>query len=119
MALTHLKVKISNPGNAQKAQALDFLIDSGATYSAVDAITLKQLGIRPEEEREFILANGQNIKRKLGGARFEFGGHIGFAPVIFGEKGDGLLLGATALEAMGFALNPLKRELMPLPMLLG
>lgn len=98
---------------------MEFLIDSGAIYSVVPATILKELGIKPDEEREFILANGQKVSRRLGGARFEYNGHKGHATVIFGEKADSTLLGATALEAMGLALNPLQRELMPLPMVLG
>ena len=41
------------------------------------------------------------------------------APVIFGEKGDSTLLGAVTLEALGVILDPIKRELRPLPMVLG
>ncbi len=39
--------------------------------------------------------------------------------VIFGEEGDSQLLGAFTLEALGLALDPLKRELKPLPMILA
>jgi hypothetical protein len=44
---------------------------------------------------------------------------VGGADVIFGEKGDSTLLGAMSLEALGLALDPLKRELRPLPMILA
>lgn len=119
MALTYLKVAISNPADPKRGKMLEFLIDSGATYSVVPKRILTDLGIKPEETREFILANGKSLTRKLGGIRYKYSGHVGFAPVIFGEKNDSLLLGVTALESMGMALNPLKRELIPLPMLLG
>lgn len=119
MALTYLKVTISNPADPKKSKQMEFLIDSGAIYSIVPKKILNELGIKPEETREFILANGQSLARKLGGIRYKYNGHVGFAPVIFGEKNDSLLLGVTALESMGMALNPLKRELIPLPMLLG
>lgn len=39
--------------------------------------------------------------------------------VIFGEEDDSILLGALTLESLGLALDPLKRELRPLPMVLG
>jgi hypothetical protein len=45
-------------------------------------------------------------------------GKGGYSKVIFGEKDDGVLLGALTLEALGLMLDPLKRELRPLPMLL-
>ena len=46
-------------------------------------------------------------------------GHQGAAPVIFGETGDSTLLGAVTLEALGVILDPIKRELRPLPMILA
>lgn len=39
--------------------------------------------------------------------------------MIFGEEGDSILLGAFTLEALGLALDPLRRELNPLPMVLA
>jgi hypothetical protein len=39
--------------------------------------------------------------------------------VIFGEPGDANLLGALTLESLGLSLDPLKRELRELPMLLA
>ncbi len=119
MALTYLRLTVSNPSDPQRKERVEFMVDSGAVYSVVPRKTLIRLGIKPEEEREFTLANGQMIKRSLGIARFEYEKHRGGAPVIFGEKGNSALLGATTLEAMGMALDPLKRQLMPLPMVLG
>jgi hypothetical protein len=39
--------------------------------------------------------------------------------VIFGEEGDATLLGTVSIEALGFMLDPIRRELRPLPMVLG
>lgn len=50
---------------------------------------------------------------------FRLDGSQGMAPVIFGEKDDSTLLGAVSLEALGLLLDPLKRELRPLPLILG
>lgn len=46
-------------------------------------------------------------------------GHRAASPVIFGERGDSTLLGTVSLEALGFVLDPIRRELRPLPMVLG
>ena len=48
-----------------------------------------------------------------------FGDKVGGADVIFGEEGDSNLLGATTLESLGLALDPIRRELKPIPMILG
>jgi hypothetical protein len=39
--------------------------------------------------------------------------------VIFGEAGDSVLLGALTLESLGFVLDPIRRTLEPLPMILA
>jgi hypothetical protein len=44
---------------------------------------------------------------------------IGGADVVFGEEGDSLLLGAFTLESLGLSLDPLRRELKALPMILA
>jgi clan AA aspartic protease len=119
VALTHLDITVSNPADSKKQATIKFLIDSGAIYSVVPSSTLKKVGIKPEEKRKFTLANGQDITRSLGIARFKYNGHTGGAPVIFGQSKDTPLLGATTLESLGMALNPLTRQLMPLPMVLG
>jgi hypothetical protein len=39
--------------------------------------------------------------------------------VIFGEPGDAALLGAVALESLGFVLDAVRRDLPPLPMVVA
>jgi hypothetical protein len=50
---------------------------------------------------------------------FRYGDRVGTAVVIFGEEGDHVLLGTFTLEALGLGLDPLRRELLPLPMILA
>jgi clan AA aspartic protease len=119
MGLTVLKINVGNPAKPKITQPVEFLIDSGAIYSVVPASILKKLGIKPISEQSFRLADGSKITRKKGVALFKYKDQIGGADVIFGEKGDSSLLGAFTLEALGLALDPLKRELKPLPMIIA
>jgi predicted aspartyl protease len=119
MGLTVLKVEVGNPATPERTETIEFLVDSGAIYSVVPSQTLTVLGIKPLTTEEFRLANGETIVRKKGIALFKYGERIGGADVIFGEEGDSELLGAFTLEALGLALDPLRRELKPLPMILG
>ena len=119
MGLTFLELEIANPANPAVTERLDFLIDSGAIYSVVPTPVLERLGIQPLATQEFRLANGTKVQRKKGLAIFKYGERIGGADVIFGEEGDTVLLGAFTLEALGLSLDPLRRELKQLPMLLG
>ena len=70
-------------------------------------------------EQTFRLASGQTIKRQTAGALFKFGNKAGVAAVIFGEESDSTLLGAQTLESLALALDPIRRELLPLPMMLA
>ena len=119
MGLTVLEVEVGNPSTPEVTKKLEFLIDSGAVYSVVPGGILEELGIKPLAKQEFRLANGTKIVRQKGIALFRYGEKIGGADVIFGEEGDSVLLGAFTLEALGLALDPFKRELRPLPMILG
>jgi len=119
MGLTVLELEVGNPANPEVTEKIDFLVDSGAIYSVVPTPILEKLGIRPMAEQVFRLADGSKIVRKKGGAFFRLGEQVGVADVVFGEEGDHTLLGAFTLEALGLALNPLKRELTPLPMILA
>ncbi len=119
MGLTVLELEIANPSGPRVTEKLEFLIDSGAIYSVVPAATLERLGIQPLATEEFHLANSEKIVRKKGVAIFKYGERVGGSDVIFGEEGDAVLLGAFTLEALGLTLDPLRRELKPLPMLLA
>ena len=119
MGLTMLEIEVGNPARPEVTEKVKFLIDSGAIYSVVPARVLDRLGIKPLAEQEFRLADGTKIARKKGVALFKYGERVGGADVIFGEEGDYKLLGVLTLEALGLVLDPLKRELKPLPMLLA
>ena len=119
MGITKIKVEVGNPSKPDRTEPIDFLVDSGALYSVVPTAVLKRLKIKPLIEEEFRLANGDCITRKKGIALFRYKGKVGGADVIFGEEGDYNLLGVLTLEALGFGLDPLKRELLPLPMILA
>jgi hypothetical protein len=94
MGLTVLTIEVANPARPNITERLEFLVDSGAFYSVVPAATLKKLGIKPLVTEEFRLPDGSKISRKKGVAVFRYGKRVGGADVIFGEKGDSLLLGA-------------------------
>lgn len=114
MGIVTVRVVVKKSYESKKAQAVTFLVDSGAVYSVVQGDILRRLGIRPHRARLFHLADGQEIERQIGDAYFEYKGVGGAAPVIFGEPGDANLLGATTLEALELVLDPFKRELRPM-----
>ena len=119
MGLTYVEVDVANAARPERRSKQRFLVDSGAVYSIVGKGVLNSLGIKPVRSETFTLANGQTVERQIGNALFVFQGREGASPVIFGEEGDSLLLGMVTLESLGYVLDPFRRELRPLPMVLG
>ncbi len=118
MGLTNLTVEVASPAAPNESEPVEFLVDSGAVHSVAPASLLERLGIEPLTEQEFRLADGSKVVRRKGVAVFRYGDGVGGADVIFGEDGDSNLMGATTLEALSLILDPLRRELRPLPMVL-
>ena len=114
MGLTHVKVRVGNPANGRSVEEVNCLVDSGAVYSLISAGILRKLHIKPHSTREFVLADGQVIRRRLATATFEYESKRGDSMVIVGEPGDDALLGATTLEGFGLVLDPFRRELRPM-----
>ena len=118
MGITEVDLQIANITEPEWSETLKFMVDSSAVYSVVPTVVLERLGVTPYREEVFRLANGDHIRRRKGAALFTFGARVGVADVVFGEAGDAQLLGALTLESLGLLLDPLKRELRELPMLL-
>jgi aspartyl protease family protein len=119
MGLTTMRLRVGNVALPEVTEERDLLVDSGAIYSVVPEEVLRRLGVLPLAEQEFRLANGTRIVRKKGVALFRHGDRVGGADVIFGEPDDAVLLGAFTLESLGLCLDPLRRELLPVPMVLA
>jgi predicted aspartyl protease len=119
MSAISIILEVANPVNPAAAEQVELLVDSGMRCSVVPAIILERLGIKSFTKQEFILASGEKIVRKKGAAFFKYGERIGGADIIFGEPGDATILGEYTLTALGLFLDPLRRELKSLPMILA
>ena len=119
MGLTVLSMEVANPADPTAREAVEFLVDSGAVYSFVSRDVLTRLGIAPHSRQRFRLADGSTIERDRGDALFFYKNQRGAAPVIFGEARDATLLGAVTLESLGFVLDAIRRDLLPLPMVVA
>lgn len=117
MGITYLTTKVANPFNLRKSFERRFLVDSGAVFSVIPEDDLVSLGIKPEETQKFMLANGEEVEKQVGEAKFFVREKSATSKVVFGDQGV-YLLGVTTLENMGMILDPLSREIRPLPMLL-
>lgn len=111
MGDTRVKITISNVSNASGSMAVNAIVDRGATFSLFPEATLKRLGVKPENTVNLKLADGRVITRKSGWVKASINRRTNRIPVIFGRKNEPALLGVTALEILGFAVDPIKRRL--------
>jgi predicted aspartyl protease len=119
MGMTEVRVRVVNLTDARRSAEVDLVVDSGAIYSVVPARVLRAIGVAPRETKVFGLANGGSVERAVSDVRYEIGGSTGAAPVIFGRRGDASLLGVVTLEALGLRLDPLRRQLHPLRLMIA
>jgi len=118
MGMTYVKMTVRKNKGSKRFAEEEFLVDSGAAFTVAPGAVLRRLGIEADQKETFTLANGEHVTRKVGEAYFEYRERAGTSKVIFGQKGDSNLLGALTLETFGLILDPFKRELKAMPMLL-
>ncbi|MBI4063819.1 MAG: retroviral-like aspartic protease family protein [Elusimicrobia bacterium] len=116
MGLTFTIAKVHGPrGRA----SVKFLVDSGASYTALPYAIWQKIGLKPQREMIFTLADGTEVRRKISECKIQFRGFQAHTPVILGEKTDTALLGAITLEILGLVLNPFSRTLEPMHAMLA
>ena len=119
MGLTYVDVGLYDPRQGGAGPVCSFFVDSGAVYSVAPASVLALMSIAPSRRESFTLANGERVERGVGEVGFRFQGRGATSPVVFGEAEDVFLLGAVTLETLGYVLDPFRRELRPLRMMLA
>lgn len=118
MGFTRITVTICNANDLARCQDIEVLVDTGATASFIPAQTLRQIGVVPAGRRRFKSFDGRVVERQVGAVVFSYKGDIAGAPVIFGQGTDTPLLGVTALEALGYEVDPVSHELKPIELLM-
>jgi len=117
MGLTFVEGTVTGPTGTSRS--VDFLVDSGATYSLLPQDVWQNLGLKPTETYTFTLADGTKIERDIAECRIALNGTGRHSPVILGIAGDEPLLGVVTLEILGLVLDPFQRTLRPMMMRLG
>jgi clan AA aspartic protease len=117
MGVTYAEGDLCGPTGKQAT--VRFLVDSGATYTLVPHEVWKALELEPKRTVTFTLADGTAIQRTVSECHLKILAGDAHTPVILGEPGDEPLLGVVTLEILGLMLNPFKRTLEPMRMLLA
>lgn len=126
MGMTTVRATITNIDDRTKTVTGKFLVDTGASYTVLPEDMAKQADIRPTKVQEFSLADGTSVERKMGYAlikvdltKEEAGVQQAPSMVVIGEKDDDALFGTLTLEQMGLLVDPFKRTLRPMKLMLA
>lgn len=107
------KIRVTIAG--ARREPVEAVVDTGAPLAVLPARMLRELGFSPEFRQRFQLADGREQEREVGPAKLAIDGVEATVPVVFGSPGDGVLIGATTLEVMGFAADPVAKKLVRTP----
>ncbi len=110
MGFTHVEIDVANVSEPGKRRGIEFLADTGALLTVVPSLILRELDIEPVSERVF-RGFGGTISRRIGIVRMTYEDSIIGTSVIFGEPDDIPVLGVTALEALGYQVDPVSQRL--------
>ena len=97
---------------------VDALVDTGATYTWIPRDVLEDLGVKPEEERPFLLADGREVRYPVAWIKIGLAGRVQPTIVVFGEPGSEPILGVVTLEEFLLAADPVHQRLVAVPGLL-
>jgi clan AA aspartic protease len=108
-----VRATIAHPTDPGRQAEVELLVDTGATLSWVPREIVERLGSPRLRRRSFLVADGRTVERETAGVIVRLNGTEANVTVVVAESGDGLLLGATTLETLGFAVDPIRRQLVP------
>ncbi len=113
-----MRAKVWNPLDPGRILEVEFIVDTGVTYTVLPGSILEKLGVKPIRTVRLRLADGRVIEKPLGEIGIEIEGYRASAtPVVFGEEGI-YLLGSVTLEQLGLAPDPVEKKLKPTEALL-
>lgn len=113
MGMFHVNAKLANPTVPGRTVDVSLLVDTGATLSWVPRNVIEDLGVEAESHFAFTVADGREMIRPVGPVKMTIEGRSLTLPVAFCEPGEEAVLGVTALEVLGFAVDPLEMKLVP------
>ena len=90
---------------------LEALVDTGAIHTMLPPHVLIRLGIEAVEQVSFQLADDRVVDYQVGEARIRIDGRERTTLVVFGSEGTEPSLGATPLQLLHLAVDPVQERL--------
>jgi aspartyl protease family protein len=117
MGFTYIRIRVYSVDLARREE-VEVLVDSGALFTSIPRSILERLGLKPVARQRLRVYGGGIVERDVGGAIVEYGERRALVPIVFGEPEDVPVLGATALESLGYQVDPVSKKLKPIELLM-
>ena len=113
MGTFHAKCLIENHIDRKKSIMIPkLLVDTGSEYTWIPENLLEKVAVtREKKDLVFVMANGQQITRSVGFAVVRLDKYFTIDEIVFGEKGDLVLLGARTLEGLNLIVDSRQKKL--------
>lgn len=118
MGIFYTVAKIGRLDRPGQKEAVKFLVDTGAFYTVVARDLLAHLGVKATRKETVQFADGRKVLWDVGEVRLTMDGHSTATWVLFGKPGTQALLGAYTLEGLGLTVDPRRKRLAHLPVVI-
>lgn len=112
MGIFRVSVQVGNAFTGQY-ESVEAVVDTGAVDSVMPASLLRRLGIEATRTVRYRTVSGERVEYNVGSAAFTVEGVSCIANVVFGPAGADTVLGATTLEQLYLAVDPVAQRLVP------
>ncbi len=101
-------------GQGEHSETLQALVDTGSTFTWIPRDVLERLGVSPEQEWPFELADGREHRYPVAWVRIRLEGRREQPTiVVFAPAGSEPILGVVTLEEYLLAVDPVHHRLIP------
>ena len=104
MGYVRVRALLGSPQRT-RVKETDFLVDTGAYYTALPPKLTESLAIKPVAKAELLVADKRKVKAQLSYAYIKIGEREGVLPIAIMEAPEPIL-GVTALEGLGIKVDP-------------
>ena len=110
MGFIYVDVEIACESAPRVSEKINALVDTGATLSVIPAGALDRLGVERLGKRRFNGFGGV-VERDTGIVRMRYQDAVAGVTVVFGAEDDPPIMGVTALEVLGYQVDPVEGRL--------
>ncbi len=115
MGEIHASIIVRNPTEPERSWEGVLMVDTGATDTLIPRPHLEAIGLKPRGQRIYEMADGSQITMDVTFAEVEIMGEVVGSRIVFGEADTEPLLGVTALQSAGIAIDPRSESLFKKP----